>query len=297
MNSINSKWSLAFLQNRLSEYKQLMRTDKPIGTYLLLWPTFWALIIASNGQPDWQLTMLFAAGTFLMRSAGCVINDYFDRDFDHLVERTKNRPFARNAVTGKEALLLTAALCLLAAFCLIPMNNLTKWLSLPALFLAITYPKAKRFFPIPQLHLGLAFSFGIPMAFAAESNSVPLLAWIIYIANIFWTLAYDTIYAMSDKEDDIRLNIQSSAKTFGRYDIAASMLCHGIFWALMGLAGYLIDATWPYWVSWLIAGVLLTKQYFAIRTRDRWVCLQQFINNNRVGMLLALGLLVQYWFQ
>ncbi len=288
--------NLSFWQGRMDEYKQLMRVDKPIGTYLLLWPTFWALIIASDGQPNWQWTILLALGTFLMRSAGCVINDYFDRDFDHLVERTKNRPFARNAVSEKEALLLTAVLCVLAALCVLPMNNLTKLLCLPALFLALTYPKLKRFFPIPQLYLGLAFSFGIPMAFAAQTGTVPAMAWLMYLANIIWTLAYDTIYAMSDKEDDERLNIQSSAKTFGRYDILISMLSHAVFWGLMAVVGYLIDATWPYWLAWCVAGVLLLKQYFAIRTRDRWVCLQQFIDNNRVGMVIALGLLVQYWF-
>lgn len=288
--------SKSFLQNRIGEYKQLMRTDKPIGTYLLLWPTYWALIIASNGSPNWQLTVLFTLGTFLMRSAGCVINDYSDRDFDHLVERTKNRPFARGAVTEKEALILTAVLCFIAALCLLPMNTMTKLMSLPALFLALTYPKLKRFFPIPQLYLGLAFSFGIPMAFTAETGTLPWLALLIYVANIFWTLGYDTIYAMSDKEDDIRLNIQSSAKTFGRYDVLASMLSHLVFWLLMGWVGFVIDAAWPYWIAMLIAGVLLMQQYFAIRSRDRWVCLQQFVNNNHVGMVLALGLLIQYWF-
>ena len=191
------------LSDRLDVYIRLMRADKPIGTLLLLWPTYWALWLASDGIPDLAVLVAFTIGTFLMRSAGCVINDFADRDFDGAVERTKNRPFAQGRVKKKEALLLTAFLCLLAALCLIPLNHLTWLMSLPALFLALTYPFTKRFFPIPQLYLGLAFSFGIPMAFAAVVGNVPFEAWILFAANVFWTIAYDTVYALADKEDDL----------------------------------------------------------------------------------------------
>ena len=185
---------------RMVIYAKLMRIDKPIGTLLLLWPTYWALWIASKGVPDADIFIAFTAGTFLMRSAGCVVNDFADRNFDGAVERTKNRPFAKGLVSKTEALLLTVMLCLMAALCLVSLNRFTWLMSLPALFLAVTYPFTKRFFPLPQFYLGLAFSFGIPMAFAAVQDRVPPEAWLMFTANALWTLAYDTIYAMADKE-------------------------------------------------------------------------------------------------
>ena len=188
-------------QQKLHVYGRLMRVEKPIGTLLLLWPTLWALWIASEGVPNVVILLAFMLGTFLMRSAGCVVNDFADRDIDGAVARTNQRPFAQGLVSKSEAMLLLLILCLLAALCLLPLNRLTWLMSLPALFLAITYPFTKRFFPLPQFYLGLAFSFGIPMAFAAVTGSVPPLAWLIFAANVLWTLAYDTIYAMADKED------------------------------------------------------------------------------------------------
>ena len=209
-------------------YARLMRLDKPIGTLLLLWPTLWALWLAAQGRPDNTVLLCFALGTLLMRSAGCVINDWADRDFDGSVARTAGRPFSRGEVAEKEALRLAAVLVLLAACCLIPLNR-TVWLfALPALFVAFSYPFAKRFFPLPQLYLGIAFSFGIPMAFAAVQGRVPGYAWWLFAANLCWTLAYDTIYAMADKEDDLKIGIKTSAITFGRLDAEMAMLCHGL---------------------------------------------------------------------
>ena len=278
------------LSDRLDVYIRLMRADKPIGTLLLLWPTYWALWLASDGIPDWTVLAAFTIGTFLMRSAGCVINDFADCDFDGAVERTKNRPFAQGRVGKKEALLLTAFLCLLAALCLIPLNHLTWLMSLPALFLALTYPFTKRFFPIPQFYLGLAFSFGIPMAFAAVVGNVPFEAWILFAANVLWTLAYDTVYAMADKEDDLKIGIKTSAVTFGRYDIAAAMLCHGGFTLLMVALGIEIGATWAYWAAVPVTVWLQSLQYRAIKNRNRQVCFQTFLANNRIGQVWFLAI-------
>lgn len=283
------------LSDRLDVYLRLMRADKPIGTLLLLWPTYWALWLASDGIPDWTVLAAFTIGTFLMRSAGCVINDFADRDFDGAVERTKKRPFAQGRVGKKEALLLTAFLCLLAALCLIPLNHLTWLMSLPALFLALTYPFTKRFFPIPQLYLGLAFSFGIPMAFAAVAGNVPFEAWILFAANALWTLAYDTVYAMADKEDDLKIGIKTSAITFGHHDIAASMLCHFWFTVLMAVLGIKIGATWPYWLVLPVTVYWQYQQYAAIRTRDRQLCFQTFLANNRIGLAWFCGLVCHYF--
>ena len=278
------------LSDRLDVYIRLMRADKPIGTLLLLWPTYWALWLASDGIPDWTVLAAFTIGTFLMRSAGCVINDFADRDFDGAVERTKNRPFAQGRVGKKEALLLTAFLCLLAALCLIPLNHLTWLMSLPALFLALTYPFTKRFFPIPQFYLGLAFSFGIPMAFAAVAGNVPPQAWILFATNVLWTLAYDTVYAMADKEDDLKIGIKTSAVTFGRYDIAAAMLCHGGFTLLMVALGIEIGVTWAYWAAVPVTVWLQSLQYRAIKNRNRQVCFQTFLANNRIGQVWFLAI-------
>jgi 4-hydroxybenzoate polyprenyltransferase len=300
VNRISTQEELAHkkswqLVDRLQTYMQLMRIDRPIGTLLLLWPTWWALWIAADGHPDVLLILLFGLGTFLMRSAGCVINDYADRHFDGAVERTCQRPFALNKVSKKEALTLTLVLCILAALCLLPMNRLTWMMSIPALFLAITYPFTKRFFPLPQLYLGLAFSFGIPMAFAAVSNHVPLIAWVLLAANTLWTLAYDTIYAMADKEDDLKIGIHTSAITFGEHDITAAMLCHAGFDILMILAGWLIHASFWYWLALPLVLGLQYWQWLKIRTRDRKVCFTVFVRNNRIGLIWFTGLLLHYW--
>ncbi|STZ75648.1 4-hydroxybenzoate octaprenyltransferase [Bergeriella denitrificans] len=294
MFALLSKYLSPAAAEKATVYLQLMRADKPIGTLLLLWPTYWAMWIAAKGYPGHTVFAAFTAGVFLMRSAGCVINDYADRDFDGAVERTRNRPFARGAVSRKEALLLTAALCLLAALCILPLNRLTWLMSLPALFLAMSYPFTKRFFPIPQLYLGLAFSFGIPMAFAAVTDSVPATAWLIFAANMLWTLAYDTIYAMADKEDDLKIGIRTSAITFGRHDLTAVMLCHAGFTLLMVVLGLHIHATWPYWLMLPVTVWWQYGQYLTAGTRNRQVCFHTFLGNSRIGMAWFLGIAGHY---
>ena len=288
-NNVNG----AFME-RMRIYAQLMRLDKPIGTLLLLWPTWWALLIAGNGRPDWLIVLMFTIGTFLMRSAGCVINDYADRHYDGAVARTSQRPFALKQVSKKEALLLTLLLCGLAGLCLLPLNSLTWKMSLPAVFLAMTYPFTKRFFPLPQLYLGIAFSFGIPMAFAAVSGHLPIAAWILMAANTLWTLGYDTIYAMADKEDDLKINIRTAAITFGRYDIFAVMLCYFGFDLLMVVTGWLIDAYWPFWLVMPLVWWWQYRQYVGIRSRNRHTCFIMFSRNNRLGALWFVGLLLNY---
>ena len=202
---------------------QLTRMNKPIGTLLLLWPTLWGLWIAGNGHPDPRILLIFILGTFMMRSAGCAINDYADRDIDLHVRRTSGRPITSGKISPKEALSLAAALALISFLLILPLNSLTLLLSIPAVFLAASYPYTKRFFAIPQAYLGIAFGFGIPMAFAAELGSVPPVAWVMLAANIFWSIAYDTEYAMVDRDDDIHLGIHSAALLFGSYDVAAVM--------------------------------------------------------------------------
>ena len=280
---------------RLCVYGRLMRVEKPIGTLLLLWPTLWALWIASEGVPNVVILLAFMLGTFLMRSAGCVVNDFADRDIDGAVARTNQRPFAQGLVSKSEAMLLLLILCLLAALCLLPLNRLTWLMSLPALFLAITYPFTKRFFPLPQFYLGLAFSFGIPMAFAAVTESVPPLAWLIFAANVLWTLAYDTIYAMADKEDDLKIGIKTSAITFGNHDIAAVMLCHFWFNVLMAVVGFSIKAGVLYWLAFPVVMYLQWKQYQVIKTRDRIGCFHAFLDNNQIGLLWFVALVCDYY--
>lgn len=282
-------------KKKINAYSRLMRVEKPIGTYLLLWPAWWSLWIAADGKPDILLIILFGIGCFLMRSAGCVINDTADRNFDGQVERTQGRPFAQGEVTVKEALILCAILCLLAALCLLPMNRLTWLMSLPALFLALTYPFTKRFFPIPQFYLGLAYSFSIPMAFAAQTNSVPPMVWLLFAANVCWTLAYDTMYAMADKPDDLKLgNIKTSAITFGDYDMAAAMLFHLIFDVLMAVVGLLIHANLFFWLFFIVVIVLQIHQYTQIKDKDRYKCFKMFLSNNRVGIAMFLGVFFHY---
>ncbi|WP_370687862.1 4-hydroxybenzoate octaprenyltransferase [Vogesella sp. AC12] len=286
--------SMDFIKERLTVYGQLMRIDKPIGTLLLLWPTLWALWIASAGQPDWQLLLIFTLGTFLMRSAGCVINDFADRHIDMHVARTKQRPFARGAVSSKEALLLAALLALLSLLLILPLNSLTLLLSLPAVFLAASYPFTKRFFPLPQAYLGLAFGFGIPMAFAAVTGAVPLLAWLLFLAKALWTIGYDTAYAMTDKPDDLKIGIKTSAITFGDHDVRAVMLCHAAFIALMTGIGHSLGLGWPYYLSLLLSVLLIGRQYLDIRHRDRALCFKAFLDNNRVGAVIFAGLVLAY---
>ncbi len=280
--------------NKLALYARLMRIDKPIGTLLLLWPTLWGLWIASNGHPHPAVLLVFVLGTVLMRSAGCVVNDYADRDFDPHVERTRERPLASGKVTKKEALILAAALALTAFVLVLPLNRLTILLSFAALFLAASYPFTKRFFAIPQAYLGIAFGFGIPMAFAAETGSVPTVAWIILAANLFWTVAYDTEYALVDREDDIRIGIRTSALTFGRYDIFAVMLCYAIMLAILAFVGIELQRGAFYYAGLLAAFFIMLYHYTLIRNRDRMRCFRAFLHNNWVGGAIFLGIFLDY---
>ena len=269
---------------RLPLYASLVRLDKPVGTLLLLWPTLTALWIASSGIPAALLLAVFALGTFLMRSAGCAINDAADFRFDRKVKRTSDRVVARGDVSPLEAVAVSAALGAMAALLLLFLNEAAMRLALVAAAVAGTYPLAKRFFPIPQLYLGVAFSFGIPMAFAAVEGQVPALGWLLFVANMFWVVAYDTEYAMVDRDDDLKLGIRSSAIFFGRWDVAAVMFCYGGFFSLMLLVGHGIHAQWPYYVGWSFGVACTVYHHGLIRTRTREGCFAAFRHNNWVGL-------------
>ena len=282
------------VRQRLDAYEKLMRLDKPIGILLLLWPTLWAVWIASRGRPDWTIVWIFVVGTVLMRSAGCVINDYADRGFDPHVERTRTRPLATGAVSGAEALVLAALLSLMAFGLVLFLNPLTIQLSVVALLLAATYPLTKRFFALPQAYLGIAFGFGIPMAFAAESGRVPQLAWVMLIANVFWALAYDTEYAMVDREDDTRIGIRSSARFFGRYDRHAIGVCYLAMLLLLAWVGLRIHLHWPFFLGLLLAAAIAIYHLWLIRRRERAACFKAFLHNNWLGATIFAGLASNY---
>jgi len=276
--------------DRIKTYAQLMRLDKPIGILLLLWPMLWGLWFAAQGLPDFHILVIFVLGTILMRSAGCVINDYADRKIDPHVERTKNRPMPAGKVSSKEALLLATGLSLCAFLLILPLNQLTILLSVPALFLAGTYPFTKRFFAMPQAYLGIAFSFGIPMAFAAQTDSLPPLIWILMLANLFWVIAYDTAYAIVDKPDDLKIGIRTSAITFGRFDVIGVMVCQALFIAIMLGIGSLQHMGMAYYAGLIAAVGLIGYQYSLIRNRDRALCFKAFLHNNWVGMVVFVGI-------
>ncbi|HEY3326048.1 MAG TPA: 4-hydroxybenzoate octaprenyltransferase [Novimethylophilus sp.] len=280
------------IKRRLDLYEKLMRLDKPIGILLLLWPTLWALWVAGYGRPGWMRVWIFVLGTVLMRSAGCVINDYADRNFDPHVERTKQRPLAAGLVSGKEALLLAGGLALPAFILVLQLNRLTVLLAVAALFFAVSYPFTKRFFSIPQAYLGIAFGFGIPMAFAAQLGQVPALAWWMLAANVFWTIAYDTEYAMVDRDDDIRIGIRSSALFFGRFEVAAVMVCYAAMLAILAWIGISMGLKWPYYGGLTVAAALAGYHYTLIRDRDRMRCFRAFLHNNWVGAAIFLGLVL-----
>lgn len=282
------------LAQRLGHYEKLMRLDKPIGILLLLWPTLWALWFAAEGVPDPMILVIFVLGTVLMRSAGCVVNDYADRNFDGHVERTRNRPLAIGAVSAREALLLAAGLSLVAFLLIQPLNRLTIELSFVALFLAASYPFTKRFFAMPQAYLGIAFSFGIPMAFAAQTGEVPPLAWLLMATNLLWVIAYDTEYAIVDKPDDLRIGIRTSAITFGRFDILGVMLCHAAFLGGMIAIGLLRNLGVIYYAGLAAALGLILYQYGLIRNRDRARCFKAFLHNNWVGATIFVGIALDY---
>jgi 4-hydroxybenzoate polyprenyltransferase len=280
--------------SRLQLYFRLVRLDKPIGTVLLLWPTLGALWLASGGVPDLKLLLIFTLGTFLMRSAGCAVNDYADQDFDRHVKRTAERPITSGRISGKEALAIAAGLSLVAFLLIQPLNALVKQLSVAALVLAGTYPYFKRFFAIPQAYLGIAFGFGIPMSFAAIQNTVPLWAWILLLGNVFWAIAYDTAYAMVDRDDDLKIGIKTSAITFGRYDVAAIMLCYAAQFIIWIAAGQHFGLGPAYDAGVAVAAGCAVYHYFLIRGRERAPCFTAFRHNNYLGAAVFAGIALDY---
>ena len=291
---MNTTMPTLTLRERLAEYEKLMRLDKPIGILLLLWPTLWALWVAGEGRPSVLVVAIFVIGTVLMRSAGCVINDYADKDFDGHVERTRNRPLAARRVTPKEALWLAAGLAVVSFLLVLPLNLLTILMSVPAVFLAGSYPFTKRFLAIPQAYLGIAFGFGIPMAFAALQGEIPLVAWAMLVANVFWAVGYDTEYAMVDRPDDLKIGIKTSAITFGRFDVAAVMLCYATTLAILGWVGFVTGAGAAFFAGLVAAAGIMGYHYTLIRERDRAKCFKAFLHNNWVGAAIFAGWAVDY---
>ena len=279
---------------KLDAYERLMRLDKPIGILLLLWPTLWALLIAGHGKPDWIVVLIFATGTVLMRSAGCVMNDIADSEYDGLVERTRHRPLVNNEVSKKEAYLLAAGLSLVAFGLVCTLNILTIKLSMLALFLAASYPFTKRFFAIPQAYLGIAFGAGIPMAFAAILGYVPPVAWLLLAANIFWAVAYDTEYAMVDRDDDLKIGIKSSAITFGRFDVMIVMICYALTLLILAMCGIWLVMGYAYYFGLIAAAAIAIYHYYLIRAREKTNCFKAFLHNNWFGFAVFAGLGVQY---
>jgi len=283
------------LKDRLNAYERLMRLDKPIGILLLLWPTLWGLWFASGGLPPGNILLVFVTGTVLMRSAGCVVNDFADRNFDPHVERTKDRPLAAGIIRPKEALVLAALLMLLAFVLVLFLNTLTIKLAFAAAAIAVIYPFVKRVFPLPQAWLGVAFGFGIPMAYAAVWNALPAIAWLLLVATALWAIAYDTEYAMVDREDDLKIGVKSSAILFGRHDVLGVMLTHALFVALMAWIGWQQARGAFYFAGLLAAVALMVYQYTLIRERSRDGCFKAFLNNNWVGCAIFAGTAADWW--
>ncbi len=275
--------------HKLVLYAKLVRLDKPIGSLLLLWPTLSALWLASAGKPSLQLILIFSIGTILMRSAGCAINDYADQEFDKHVKRTADRPLTSGKISGREALLIATLFALISFALILPLNSLTKQLSVVAVLIAASYPYFKRFFALPQAYLGIAFGFGIPMAYAAVQNTVPYQAWLLLLANVFWALAYDTEYAMVDRDDDLKIGIRTSAITFGRFDVLAVMLCYAASLGLIAWVGWQADMGVGFFISILIATGIALYHWTLIRHRDRMQCFAAFRHNNWLGAAVFLG--------
>ncbi|KKO49628.1 4-hydroxybenzoate polyprenyltransferase [Arsukibacterium sp. MJ3] len=286
-------WQLSW--QRWSDYRLLMRLDKPIGIYLLLWPTWWALWLAAEGTPDIALLLIFTLGVILMRSAGCVINDYADRHVDGLVERTAQRPLAQGRVTATEAIQLFLVLIALSASLLVWLNWQTVVLSLVALFLAAAYPFMKRYTHLPQLVLGAAFSWGMPMAFMAIQLQLPALVWYLYLANMLWTVAYDTYYALVDQPDDVKAGIKSTAILFGKQALPVIVLLQLVTLLLLGYVGLLAQLSLIYYVALLCSGLAFFYQY-RLAVKSRVGCFQAFLHNHYVGLLVFTGIALHYLF-
>jgi 4-hydroxybenzoate polyprenyltransferase len=283
------------LKSRLDDYERLLRLDFPIGSLVLFWPAMWAVWLSSNGRPSGTVAWIFALGAVLMHSLGCVINDYADRDFDPHVRRTKDRPLAARRVSEREALVLALILSVAAVLLIWPLlNPVLVWLTAIAAVLALTYPLAKRFIAIPQAYLGVSFGFAIPMAYAAHLGRVPLEGWVLLIGNMFWTIAYDTEYAMVDRPDDLKIGIKTSAITFGAYDVAAVMSCYALAFLLIGWVGWRMGLGYPFLGGLLVACGLACHHYRLIRGREGAACFRAFHGNNAVGAAVFAGIALDY---
>ena len=281
--------------SRLDRYARLIRFEKPIGFYLLLWPTLWALAVAANGAPDGWILFVFVSGVFLMRSAGCVINDYADRDIDMHVTRTRDRPLTSGEVTPREALVVFAVFGLVALMLVLTLNLYTIQLAVVGMILAMSYPYMKRFHYLPQVHLGAAFSWGIPMAFAAQTGAVPKQAWLIYVAALLWTVAYDTMYSMVDREDDLKIGVKSTAILFGEYDRIMVAALQFLFLLTLLLVGLDLEFSGIYYLGLGIAALLLGYQQFLITDRVPAHCFAAFLNNHWVGAVVFAGIIGHYY--
>lgn len=284
----------AISSHRFFAYWQLMRLDRPIGTFLLLWPTLWSLWIASEGRPRLDLVIIFIAGTFIMRAAGCVINDFADRDFDGKVKRTRHRPIVTGRVSTKSAIALFMGLSVAAFMLVLMTNRLTIQLSFGGLALAFCYPFMKRHTYLPQVVLGAAFSWGIVMAYTAQTGELNSTIWILYIANLLWTVAYDTFYAMVDRDDDIKIGVKSTALLFGNNDRAITALLQAMTLVALMLVGNKFELGVYYFIGLLGAAGLFAYQQYLIRFRRREDCFKAFLNNNYVGLVIFIGLILDY---
>ena len=282
------------VQRRVMPYIQLMRLDRPIGILLLLWPTLSALWIAAEGLPDITVLVVFILGVILMRSAGCAINDFADREIDGSVWRTQNRPLATGELTARQAIYVFIGMALVAFILVSMLNTLTIWLSLGGVFLAATYPFMKRYTYFPQIYLGMAFGWAIPMAFAAQTNSVPVMAWLLFLANIIWTTMYDTFYAMADREDDLLAGVKSTAVLFGDDDLIIQGMMQVAYIFVMVLIGVQLEMSFIFYLGLCVAGGLFAYQQFLAKDRQPQRCLQAFLNNNWVGLAIFLSLVIHY---
>lgn len=296
-NSGNNSWRDIFviLKVKIPLYAQLIRFDKPIGTLLLLWPALWALWIANNGTPSIHLLLVFILGSFFTRSAGCIINDYADRDVDRYVDRTRNRPITSGQITVEDALTFMGVLLFLAFILVLTTNHLTVLLAFVGVLLALIYPFMKRYTYVPQFFLGLPFSWGIPMAFAATLGTVPVIAWLLFLANIIWVVIFDTIYAMVDREDDIRVGIKSTAILFAEADTTIIGILQFIFIAVLILVGQQLKLDVFYYTGLVFILLFFVYQQFLIKDRTAEKCFQAFLSNNYVGMTLFLAIFVSYF--
>ena len=285
---------VAIFIRRLDAYERLVRLDKPIGALLLLWPTLWAVWLAARGAPAWEIVLIFVLGTVLMRSAGCAVNDFADRRFDPHVERTRSRPLAAGEIAPVEALAVGFFFAALAFGLVLFLNRFTIALSFVALAIAWSYPFTKRFFALPQAYLGIAFGFGIPMAFAAVRNSLPWECWALLAANVCYSFGYDTEYAMVDRDDDVKLGIRTSAIALGRWDVAAVLASYAAMLAILAALGVALRLAWPYYAGLAVAAAMLVQHWRLIRGRSREGCFRAFMQANWIGAAVFCGILAAY---